>query len=84
MREVVVPKSVETIEENAFWGCLLLEKFVLKSDDTTIKGNAFHKCRNLRWVETPTKKLPPMTWLDRDALTDREIDRVRRDNPVIY
>ena len=84
LREVVVPKSVETIEENAFWGCLLLEKFVLKSDDTTIKGNAFHKCRNLRWVETPTKKIPPMTWLDRDALTDREVDRVRRDNPVIY
>ena len=84
LREVVVPQSVEKIEENAFWGCLLLERFILKSDDTTIEGNAFHKCRNLHWVETPTKKLPPMTWLDRDALTDREVNRFRLDNPVIY
>ena len=84
LREVVVPQSVEVIEENAFWECILLNKFVLKNEDTAIKGNAFHDCKNLIWVETPTKKILPSTWQDSDALFDRELNRFRRNNPIIY
>ena len=53
--EVRIPKSVQTIEENAFYGCGKLEKIVFArgSKLAEIKSGAFQGCRRLLLVIIP-------------------------------
>ena len=44
IRRVVIPASVQRIEEGAFWGCQQLEEVVLLGKDTHIEKGAFLRC----------------------------------------
>ena len=52
-KEIVLPSSLRTIEEKAFYGCNLLEKVEIKSGLTTIGRYAFQYCKKLESVEIP-------------------------------
>ena len=53
--EVRIPKSVQAIEENAFYGCGELEKIIIARDSklAEIKSGAFHSCSKLKLVIVP-------------------------------
>nr|WP_081794759.1 leucine-rich repeat domain-containing protein [[Eubacterium] cellulosolvens] len=53
LEEVVLPKSLETIEENAFYGCIKLKKINIPENVTTIEDNAFSGCSGLKEIHIP-------------------------------
>ncbi len=48
-----LPETLNTISENAFWGCTSIKSITLPEKVTTLEGNAFAGCTNLRELYLP-------------------------------
>ena len=53
LRKVVLGNDVNTISENAFFGCYHLEQIEIPNSVQTIERNAFYNCENLRSINIP-------------------------------
>ena len=58
LSELVIPESVEQIEDYAFIGCTNLKKVVITSDALIIGKNAFAECPNIEEVYVLSENLP--------------------------
>jgi hypothetical protein len=56
--EVVIPNSVEDIEQEAFYGCAILNKLSLGTSLASIGENAFFACNNITEINA-LATLPP-------------------------
>ena len=64
LEEVVLPKSLETIEKYAFMGCIELKKINLPENVTTIEDDAFFGCSGLKEIHIPesVKEISAGAW----------------------
>ncbi len=53
LTEVVIPDSVECIEDGAFKGCKRLEKVKLSQNLNKLGGEVFEECENLKSLDLP-------------------------------
>lgn len=53
IKNIVIPNSVETIEEAAFHYCLNLSSITFPSGLTTINANTFNNCSSLKSINIP-------------------------------
>lgn len=51
LKEVILPETVETIEEYAFSSCTTLEEITIPASVTNIAANAFEECTALKTIK---------------------------------
>ena len=55
LEKVILPDTIETIWQYAFYDCHTLEEIILPDSVTTIEIGAFKNCRSLRKINIPEK-----------------------------
>lgn len=53
LESIVIPDTVKTISEGAFWNCTSLTSVVIPQSVTSIRGSAFVACRSLKTIVIP-------------------------------
>ena len=56
IKEVMVPKTVDTIGSHAFYDCRSLEKLFITDELVEVADGAFKNCRSLAWIEIAMTK----------------------------
>ena len=77
LREIIISKNIEKLEEEAFYSCIKLEKVQFESDSTKISAYSFENCHNLKNIILPSKlkTLEYKVFSGCSSLTDIEIPK---------
>ena len=72
LKRVVLPNSVQSIGNGAFYDCTSLDDFTMPKNITSIAENAFYRCSSLQSINLPAAltEVPKNAFHDCSSLTD--------------
>lgn len=87
VEEVILPESVKTISEEAFWTCSKLQKVNIPKGLTEIGEGVFYQCSSLNYIKLPDglKKIGESAFEGCDSLQSIKIpDSVTKIDPYAF